>query len=312
MSAPYRIIFGGYQGPASVHTRGAQVFADALARITDGRAQVELRPNITADGHKAADLLTLVEQGDIHGCYFSSSYLAGRVAALALFDMPFAAPDRTALFAKLDADLGEHIAKDVAEQTGFAVLGYWDNGLRHISAKRALMGPADCVGLSLRTLASADHQRAFRALGFDPRVIDVKDLAQAVESGAVDAQENPLTNIYNFGLHGAQPDITLTGHLQGVAPVWFHRATLNSWPEDLQQAVRAAVAEASVAQRGFALADDSTCTAALNADGARLHSLSDTQLTAFRDAVAPENASTRDRIGRAALDLFEQPQEIPV
>ncbi|KUP94519.1 TRAP transporter substrate-binding protein [Tritonibacter horizontis] len=312
MSAPFRIVFGGYQGPASVHTRGAEVFAAALTRITDGDATVELRPNITAEGHKAADLLTLVEQGDIHGCYFSSSYMAGRVASLALFDMPFAAPKRDALFTRLDGDLGVYIADDVARQTGFAVLGYWDNGLRHISARRALTGPDDCKGLSLRTLASEDHQRAFRALGFDPRVIDVKDLPTAVASGEVDAQENPLTNIYNFGLHRAQPEITLTGHLQGVAPVWFHRATLESWPADLRQAIRDAITEASIAQRGFALEDDSSCTQALRADGARLHSPSDAQIRAFRDAVAAENASTRKRIEGPALELFEQPQEIAV
>ncbi|QPM90474.1 TRAP transporter substrate-binding protein DctP [Pseudooceanicola algae] len=310
MSALHRITFGGYQGPASVHTRGAEAFAAALSRLTDGRAEVVLRPNITTEGRKAADLLDMVEQGEIDGCYFSSSYMAGRVASLALFDMPFAAPERETLFAKLDGALGDQIAEDVARQTGFAVLGFWDNGLRHVSGPRALNGPGDCAGLSLRTLASEDHQRAFRALGFDPRVIDVKDLATAVEAGEVDAQENPLTNIYNFGLHRAQPEITLTGHLQGVAPVWFHRATVESWPEDLHRAIRAAMAEAGLAQRGFAKADDSGCTDALLADGCRLHSLSADQQAAFRDAVAAENARTRDRIDRAALDLFEQPQEI--
>ncbi len=312
MNATRRIVFGGYQGPASVHTRGAEAFAAALTRITGGRAEVVLRPDITSEGHKAADLLALVEQGEIHGCYFSSSYLAGRVASLALFDMPFAAPKRANLFAMLDGDLGAQIAADVARQTGFAVVGYWDNGLRHISARRVLASPADCSGLRLRTLASEDHQRAFRALGFDPRVIDVKDLAAAVAAGDVEAQENPLTNIYNFGLHEAQPEITLTGHLQGVAPVWFHRATLESWPEDLRRAIAAAMVEASKAQRGFALADDSSCADALRAAGARLHSLSSAQTSVFRAAVAAENASTRDRIDQSALDLFEKPQELTV
>lgn len=307
MTAPCRITFGGYQGPASVHTRGAEAFAAALSRLTDGRAEVVLRPDITAEGRKGADLLNMVEQGEIHGCYFSSSYMAGRVASLALFDMPFAAPERETLFARLDGALGEQLAADVARQTGFVLLGFWDNGLRHISGPRALTGPGDCAGLSLRILPSDDHKRAFRALGFDPRVIDVKDLVAAVAAGEVDAQENPLTNIYNFGMYRAQPEITLTGHLQGVAPVWFHRATVESWPEDLRSAVRAAMAEATRAQRAFALAEDSRCAAALLADGCHLHSLSADQRSTFRAAVAAENDRTRERIPETIQDLFDPP-----
>ena len=310
MSAPHRIVFGGYQGPNSVHTRGAGQFAAALHRLTGGTAEVLLRPDITRDGHKAADLLAMVEAGEIHGCYFSSSYMAGRVPSLSLFDMPFAAPARDALFDRLDGALGDWITADVAARTGFTGMGYWDNGLRHISAKRALATPGDCAGLSLRTLASDDHQRVFRALGFDPQVIDVKDLAAAVASGKVDAQENPLTNIYNFALHRAQPDITLTGHLQGVAPVWFHRATVESWPDDLRRAVAAALREARDAQRAYARADDIDCAERLRADGARLHSLTDSQAKAFRDAVLSQNAQTRARIDPGALQLFEQHREI--
>lgn len=310
MSAPHRIVFGGYQGPNSVHTRGAGSFAAALHRLTDGKAEVLLRPDITRHGHKAADLLGMVEAGEIDGCYFSSSYLAGRVPSLALFDMVFAAPVREDLFARLDGELGRWIAADVASRTGFEIMGYWDNGLRHISAGRPLTGPEGCAGLSLRTLASDDHQRAFRALGFKPRVIDVKDLAAAVAAGEVDAQENPLTNIYNFGLHHAQPEISLTGHLQGVAPVFFHRETVACWPEDLRRAVRAAMREACAAQRGFAASDEITCRTRLRAEGARLHSLTDGQSDGFRDAVAAQNAQVRARIDPAALQLFEQPWEV--
>lgn len=227
-----------------------------------------------------------------------------------MFDMPFEAPPREDMFAKLDGALGDWIGANVAACTGFEVMGYWDNGLRHISARRKLATPGDCAGLSLRTLASDDHQRVFRKLGFDPKVIDVKDLGAAVASGEVDAQENPLTNIYNFGLHAAQPEITLTGHLQGVAPVWFHRDTVARWPEDLRHAVQAALQEAGIAQRSFALADDLACADALRTAGAHLHALTESEAMAFRDAVADQNARTRARVAPGALQLFEQPQEM--
>lgn len=151
--------------------------------------------------------------------------------SLGLFDLLFAAPERDRTFALLDGALGERLAADVAERTGFAMLGIWDNGLRHISSiDRALHRPGDCAGLRLRTLVNQNHRRSFAALGFEARAIDIRDLPEAVASRAIDAQENPLTNLYRFALHRTHRVVTLTGHLQGIAPVLFNRASLESWP----------------------------------------------------------------------------------
>ena len=57
------IRFGGYQGDNSVHTRGAQVFCEALALLSGGKVAVEFRQNVVQDGHKAAELLSMTEGG---------------------------------------------------------------------------------------------------------------------------------------------------------------------------------------------------------------------------------------------------------
>ncbi|CUH68074.1 Extracytoplasmic solute receptor protein YiaO [Thalassovita gelatinovora] len=306
MTGRTRITFGGYQGPGSVHTRGAQVFCDTLRRLAGDRVEVVFRPNIIEEGHKAADLLSLTESGELDGCYFSSSYLAGRVPALSIFDMHFAVPDRAQTFAMLDGALGDRLAQEVAQHTGYAMLGAWDNGLRHISTvDRPLNQPEQCRGLVLRTLANEDHQRIFRALGFDPRVIDVKDLPAAVTRGEVDAQENPLTNIYNFDLHKTQATITLTGHLLGIAPVLFNRTRLQSWPDDIRDAVTRAVAAATDAQRAFAREDDDICAQKLRADGAALIPLNESERQSYRAAVSAEVGQSRARLDPGLLALFE-------
>lgn len=308
MSAPIRITLGGYQGPGSVHTRGLEILRDALKRHAGNQVDVTLKPNLGSEGHKTADLAALVESGAIDGCYLSSSYLAERVPALSLFDMPFAAPDPKDAFAMLDADLGAHFAGEVADRTGLSLLGIWDNGLRHMStADRVLGDPADCKGLVLRTLPSLDHQNIFRALGFDPRVVDAKDLQHAVDSGAVDAQENPLTNTLNFALHKALPVITLTGHLMGIALVLFNRERLQSWPSAVRTALIRAVAEATVAQRQLARQDDATSAKTLAREGARLVPLSAPQLDAWRAAAEPALAACRARLDPDLLALFQSP-----
>jgi C4-dicarboxylate-binding protein DctP len=78
---------GGYQGQDSVHTRALRVLEVEIGRAGP-LVEVELTPNITEQGRKASDLLTLVEDGELDLCYFSSSYLAGRVPSLRMLDLP--------------------------------------------------------------------------------------------------------------------------------------------------------------------------------------------------------------------------------
>lgn len=300
------ITFGGYQGDNSVHTRGAKSLAEAVERLSGGAARIKFRQNIVEDGHKASDLLSMTESGELDGCYFSSSYLADRVPELALFDQHFAVPSRAHAYGVLDGSLGQRLKQEIEANTGYSVMGYWDNGLRHISSRGGRLNtPSACDGLKLRTLASDDHQRVFRALGFDPRAIDVRDLPAAVADGTVDAQENPLTNIYNFRLHDVHRSITMTGHLLGVALVLFNRDAVESWPENVRDAVHQAVAEATKDQRRFAEEDDVICAKALRADGVDLIELTADERAAFVDATRGEVEKTRSRFSVDLISLFE-------
>jgi C4-dicarboxylate-binding protein DctP len=300
------ITFGGYQGDKSVHTRGARSLAAAVERLSNGAARINFRQNIVEDGHKASDLLSMTESGELDGCYFSSSYLANRVPELALFDQHFAVPSRAHAYAVLDGSLGQRLKQEVEANTGYTVMGYWDNGLRHISSRGGRLNtPSECKGLKLRTLASDDHQRVFRALGFEPMAIDVRDLPKAVQEGTVDAQENPLTNIYNFRLHDTHRSVTLTGHLLGVALVLFNREKVESWPEDVREAVRLAVAEATKDQRRFAEEDDVICAKGLREDGVELIELTPAERAAFTAATRAEVENTRGRFSADLIAMFE-------
>ena len=298
--------FGGYQGDKSVHTRGGRVLADAVAEEIGGAVTLAFDENIVERGHKAADLLSMTESGELDGCYFSSSYLAKRIPELGLFDQHFVVPDRRRAYALLDGVLGDRLKQEVAAATGYEVLGYWDNGLRHISSAGPIKSVADCAGLKLRTLANDDHQRVFSALGFEPKAIDVRDLPEAVKSGAVDAQENPLTNILNFSLHDTHRHILMTRHLLGVALVLFNAEKLAGLDPDVRAGLQKAVDRATQAQRGFAEGDDTSCSAALRAQGVEITELDDAMRDAFAHATRNEVETTRSRFTPELRDLFDK------
>jgi len=285
--APMVIRMGGYQGPRSVHTRAVRILArEFLERVGDGY-RFDFREDVTVLGRPSIDLFDMVAGGELDLCYFASSYLAHAVPDLAVFDLPFRIRSREEIQPKLDGALGSRLAEVIARDTAFVSLGYWDNGLRHLSnGVRPIRRPEDCQGLSIRTMNSAVHQATFRALGFTPRFIDVKDFPQAVRTGAVDAQENPLTNMVNFKVHETHRHLTMTGHLYGVTLVLGNRARIASWPKPARDALHEAIAVATETQRRFAAEEDVARLADLAAAGVQVIGGGDFDRAAFVAATA--------------------------
>ncbi|ETW94240.1 MAG: hypothetical protein ETSY1_35725 [Candidatus Entotheonella factor] len=295
---PINIRFGGYQPPTSVHNRAAEVLGRSLTASLGDRLAFNLDGNIIASGHQAADLLRFVESGEWTMCYFSASYLAERVPAFALLDLPFLLSDRPRAYAVLDGPLGQHLAEQLATHTGFRLLGWWDNGFRHLSNRvRPIQHPEDCQGLRIRTLMSDLHQEVFRRLGFEPVALDVKDLLAGVQAGTIDAQENPLTNIYNFGIHKHHRYITLSSHFFGAAVLLCHQASYETWPVDVQHAVSDAAAEATRAQRQFAAAEDEEVMTRLDPSQNEITQLTEATRAEFTQRLAPLVNEQRARFG---------------
>jgi TRAP-type transport system periplasmic protein len=278
---------GGYQGEASVHTQALRAFA-AQVESTLPAWRVEVTANVADLGHKAADCLAMVADGRLELCYFNSSYLAEGVPSLALFDIPFVLTARETVYRKLDGALGRTLAADVAAATPYRLVDFWDNGFRHLSNRlHPIRTPQDCAGLKLRIVASPLHKEVFTALGFEPVVVDVKDLVAAVTRHTVDAQENPLTNLVNFDLQRTHPHVSLTSHFFGVALVLANRAWFDGLEGEVQAALTDAMAQATARQRALAEAEDARCLALLEKDGVAVVPAASIDFAAFRAAVAP-------------------------
>jgi len=284
----------GYQGGASILTASLRDLAAALQ--ASGRGfDVEVEDDVTASGQAAGALFASVESGQRQVAYMASGYLSARVPALAVLDLPFSVTERGAALAALDGPAGQQLRQAVARDTGLHVLAFWDNGFRHVSnAVRPLRTPADCAGLVIRTLDSALYRELLAALGFRPVTTDVKELVAAVRSGAVQAQENPLTNFVGFGLWQHHPHVSLTGHCWGVLLLVCPRHWYGQLPEPQRGALDIAVAAATAAQRERAAGQDRVALAQLQAHGVQVLPASALDLPALRAATA----SVTQRIAR--------------
>lgn len=263
------------------------VFTSALEAALGGAVRIDVQPNITASGRRAADLLSMVAGDELDICYFSASYLAERVPNIGLLDLPFEIADRAQAYEILDGPVGHRLATELEHSTPYRVLGFWDNGFRNLSNRlRPIAVPDDCRGLSLRTLDNAFHQEVFRGLGFEPKVIDVRDLVPEIVEGRIDAQENPLTNIVHFGIADHHPYVTISRHFFGVAAFLCNKDRFAHWPKPVRDAIDAAAKEATVAQRRLAKNEDTECLDILKGRDNQVIVLGDDDRQRFRRKVS--------------------------
>ena len=294
---PLIIKFGGYQQPASVHTRAAAHFGNTLRQTLGDQVDFRLVGDVLALGRQSGDLPRMVESGELSLCYISTVRFTHTVPEFRLVELPFVVRDRDALFRALDGELGSRLRDSMHRNTPFRLLGLWDNGFRHLSNRvRPIHVPQDCRGLRIRTQMSELHGETFRVLGFEPIPADIKEFAEKIGTDYFQAQDNPLTNIFNFGVHRHHRHITLSGHFFGLSAMICNAGHYSSWPRQVQAAVETAAREATALQHRLAAAEDAAILAKLEPGTNTIIRLTPAEHDAFVAAVQPVLAKYRKEL----------------
>src|SRR5438477_3225798 len=250
---------------ASIHNRAAERFGERLTQALGECVGFELIGSILKLGRPSGDLVPMVERGELSFCYMSTVRFSLAAPELQLLELPFVVTDRGVAFRALDGEYGERARRELNAKTAYRLLEYWDNGFRHLTNRvRPIRVPDDCRGIRIRTQTSELHGEVFRALGFEPIASDIKEFVEQIGGDRFQAQDNPLTNIFNFGVHRHHRYITLSGHFWGASALVCNAAHYQSWPAAVRAAVDAAAREATVYQRRLAAAEDGEIMAKLD------------------------------------------------
>lgn len=270
--------FGGYAPESSTHTRALRHLAEAI----DEDVAVEVIPNVMDDGRPATDLFSMTESGELTLCYFSTSYLCDRVPALAALERPFLFDSLDEAHGALDGELGDELSAAVAASTGFEVLGFWDNGFRHLTNRlRPVHSPGDVAGMTVRLQPNDDHVALVASWGAIPVPVELSEGIRMIRAGEVDAQENPLANTVAYGVEEYHRHVTMTGHLYGARGVFANRSALEAMPSRLSAAIRAAARSAIAHQRSIAAEYEDELRSRLEGDGVEFVDLTPSQRRAF-------------------------------
>jgi TRAP-type C4-dicarboxylate transport system substrate-binding protein len=305
---PIAMTFGGYQPPASIHNEAARRFGDLLTQKLGHGITFELIGNVLDLGRPSGDLPGMVESGELSFCYMSTVRFSGWVPELKLLELPFLVRDRSTVWHALDGELGERFTRRIHANTPFRVLGLWDNGFRHLTNRvRPIRRPEDCRGLRIRTQMSEMHGEVFRALGFVPVAADIKQFVAEIGADTFDAHDNPLTNIYTFGVHRHHRYITLSSHFFGASLMICNEREYRRWPPEVQAAVEDAAPQATALQRRLAASEDTDVLTKLDPRENEVVRLTPAEHAAFVEAVQPVLAKYRGAVDPALFGALEGP-----
>jgi TRAP-type C4-dicarboxylate transport system substrate-binding protein len=135
--------------------------------------------------------------------------------------------------------------------------------------------------------------------------LDLKPALAAIASGEVDAQENPLANTVDYGVHRFHRHHTLTGHSYLSRGIYCHRASYETWPAPLREAMHAAVRDAIHAQRDLAVREEREARQTIESAGGQVVELTVSQRAQFVRAVKPLHDEARQRYGEEMFGLLK-------
>jgi len=297
----FQICMGGYGPATTTHSRALKMIGDHLISQFGKEVDVRYVWNVMDFGYKSEDVLWMAERGILTLAYQSTSYLTERVPELEFADLPFLFESLEQARSAMDGKLGAYMTRKIEERIpGYLMLGYLENGYRHISNRlRPVHAPADMKGFKIRSLPSQMHARTYELLGAIPLVMDLKPAIVGLTSGEINAQENPFANTVAYGVHKLHRYHTMTGHIYLSRGLYCNRAAFESFPPEIQSAMAKAAREAVLAQRELAVAEEEIARKAIEEAGGEVFELTPAERHAFVDAVKPLHDEARSRFPEA-------------
>jgi tripartite ATP-independent transporter DctP family solute receptor len=241
------LLLGHGADPGNPRTIAADAFAEQVSEETDGRITVQVQGSEQLGDD--SEMLQSVKGGTLDLTANSQGPMAGFVPEVALIGLPFLFDDSEEAYSVIDGEVGDELAA-LAEEQGFKVLAWWDNGIRHITnSKRPIESPQDVAGLKIRTPEDPMTVDIFSTLNANPTPLDFGELYLALRQGTVDGQENPLTNIASAKLYEVQDHLALSGHKVEVTPFVMNLDTWNALTPEDQEVIKQAAEDARDQQR---------------------------------------------------------------
>ena len=296
---PIKLGWTTTDGPTDPYAVGARAFAKALAQEPAGKVfDVQFYPNRQLGDEKA--VLEGLRMGTAQAAIITNAVTAQIEPAFLLNDLPFLYASSTQAYNLLDGEVGDMLAKKL-EPKGIAVLGYMGGGFRNmINNVRPVTKPEDVSGVKYRVMQSPMYIGMYESLGGNPVPMAWGETYTAVQQGALDGLEIPLSVIDSTKSYEITKYLSLTNHTFSVIEFLFNKRWLDRLEPAQREAIIKAAEVATKEQR--AVSDDSAkkLVSVLADKGMQVNEIGNP--AQFREKVKPVYEKFRPQIGAEILD----------
>jgi tripartite ATP-independent transporter DctP family solute receptor len=218
--------------------------------------------------------------------------------------LPFAFKSSSEAHKAIDGPLGQYIGEEMAAKGMhlFPVAGF-ENGMRQVATiPRAIATPADFDGMKIRVPPGQMMIDTFGAFGAKPVTTSANKIYDALQTGKVDAQENPLAILEGFKLYELVKYVSLTNHMWSGFNAMANLATWKSLPDEIKGTIERNFTKYVRAQR----TDQEALNVALRQDFVKRGLVfNDIDQAAFRARLPVVYATWKERLGSKCWTLVE-------
>ena len=222
-----------------------------------------------------------------------------------LLSIPYTWQSRDHWWAFAESDLAQEFLQEPSENgSGIRGLFYGEEGFRHFFSSKELTDISSLQGLKIRVSNDPIMNGMVEGLGASPTVVDFGELYSALQTGVVDAAEQPIANYKSNAFPEVANNLILDGHTLGAVQVIITDDAWNSLTPAQQDAMTEAGKLASEHCKKISAEAEAEVLEALKAEGCNVVEVPD--ITPWQEAckaVIEENTADQADLYQQLLDF---------
>ncbi|MFT3720090.1 TRAP transporter substrate-binding protein [Pseudorhodoferax sp.] len=294
--------FGTSLPESHPQTLGARKFAE----LVEARSQGRIKVAVYSAGQLGSDMQmqAALQGGTQEFTAPSTATLAGLVKDFGVIGLPFSFASEQEADAVLDGPFGQKLLAKLPAR-GLVGLAFWENGFRNVTnSKRPIVHAEDIAGLKVRTMQNNLYIDMFGGLGANAVPMPVTELFTALESRAVDAQENPYTVVHAQKFYDVQKYLSTTGHAYDALTLLVSKKFWDKLSAADRQAIQDAAAEATAYERRTSRELNAQLRGELTRLGMQINDVSLQERARMREKLQPVIAKYTAGIGEDTVHDF--------
>jgi TRAP-type transport system periplasmic protein len=279
--------------------KGATKFAQLVTEKSGGKIKIK---NFPATQLGSEVQMIAATQGGVQEMVgVSSAPLVGIVKDFALFDLPFLFANEKEVDAVVDGPIGNQLFDKLASKN-LVGLCFWENGFRHITNnKRPITKVDDFKGLKIRTMQNPVYVDMFNTLGANSVPMAWPEVYAALETKAIDGQENPFAIVSTNKINEVQKYLSVTKHGYSPYAVMVGSKFWDKLNPTERAIFKSACVEARDYQRKIGREEDARTVAELKTRGMAINDVSPEAVTQMRQQLKPVTDKYTKEIGEGLV-----------